>query len=245
MITYADEAQTETVAYDEQYPLAGMLEQFGLNDTGYSDPMIASANGAWLPYTGEYQYINYGSSNLAAVAAVLAGETYRDSDGNVLDPIQFIADTNSLTYDQANQMIGMIRDFLNSFDWKNADDMTKAKKAGEFVTNGKVYDGNTDGRLGHIGNVFIYNEGGCNDYANAYHLVTRLMGMDCVIVESLAHLWNYVKIDNNWYYYDASAVAKFDYEPYNLTLLDLSRDEFRYGAIIIPSEETLISLGIK
>lgn len=58
IITYADEAQTETVAYDEQYPLAGMLEQFGLNDTGYSDPMIASANGAWLPYTGEYQYIN-------------------------------------------------------------------------------------------------------------------------------------------------------------------------------------------
>ena len=112
-------AQTRgTAGTGEEYPLAGMLEQFGLNDTGYSDPMIASANGAWLPYTGKYQYINSGSSNLAAVAAVLAGEPYRDFEGKVLDPIQYLADANSLTCDQANQMIGMIRDFLNSFDWK-------------------------------------------------------------------------------------------------------------------------------
>lgn len=186
--------------------------------------------------------INTGSSNLAAVAAVLAGETYRDSDGNVLDPIQFIADANSLTYDQANQMIGMIRDFLNSFDWKNADDMTKAQKAGEFVTKGAKY-GTLTG-IGSIGNILYYKNGVCNEFSNTYHLITRLMGMDCVIVRSLTHAWNYVKIDN-WYYYDASSIAAYGTDTYNLTQFNLSRDETRNGTIIFPSKESLSSLGIK
>ena len=228
---------------NEQYPLAGMLEEFGLNDTGIDAGMNGSANGIWLPYTGKYQYINNGSSNLAAVAAVLAGTPYRNSDGVEIDPIQYIADANSLTYDQANQMIGMIRDFLNSFDWKNADDMTKAQKAGDFVANGRVYNQNTE-RLGYIGSVFIHNEGACNHYANAYHLITRLMGMESIIVHGISHEYNYVKINNNWYYYDTSAIASYGSDSYNMTLANIQRDEARYGTIYIPSKEALSSLGI-
>ena len=202
------QTQGETVSTaNEQYPLAGMLEAFGLNDTGYTDPMIASSNGAWLPYTGKYQYINNGSSNLAAVAAVLAGTPYRNSDGVEIDPIQYIADANSLTYDQANQMIGMIRDFLNSFDWKNADDMTKAKKAAEFIENGASY-GNLANHLGYIGSMLYYKQGICGNFAETYHLITRLMGMDCVIIAN-GHEWNYIKINNEWILYDGTLLSQY------------------------------------
>ncbi len=237
------QTQAENEAYDPNYPLAGLLEQFGLNDTGYTDPMIASANGAWLPYTDKYQYINNGSSNLAAVAAVLAGETYRNGDGVATDPIQYIADANSLTYEQANQMIGMICDFLNSFDWRNADDLTKAQKAGEFITNGANY-GKQQLPLGTIGNILLYKSGGCRSFAETYHLITRLLGMDSIVVETYSHQWNYVKINGEWYYYDASAIAAYGSDTYNLTSADLSRDEARYGAIYSPSKEILSSLGI-
>lgn len=112
------------------------------------------------------------------------------------------------------------------------------------MTTGRVYDQNTEGRWSSIGNVFIYNEGGCGHYADAYHLITRLMGMDCLITNTYRHQWNYIKINNSWYYYDASAVARFGSEPYNFTLADLARDENRYGTIYVPSHEVLAQFGI-
>ena len=191
------------------YPLAGMLEQLGLNDTGvegWSDMNDNMRNGPYLPSTGKYKYTNYGYAGLYAFACALSGEQYHDYFFDRTDPIEVIANINNVSYAEAQQMVGIVRDFLNSFDWKNADDMTKASKAAELVTSGASY-GNAG--AGYVSGILLDHSGGCNHFAATYHLLTRLMGMDSLHVVYVGHEINFVKINGTWYEFDGSAAAMY------------------------------------
>ena len=155
------------------YPLAGMLEQLGLNYTGtegWNDQNTLNLqNGPYLPSTGKYKYTNYGYAGLYAFACALSGEPYHDYWNETTDPIQAIAGINNVSYAEAQQMVGIVRDFLNSFDWKNADEMTKASKAAELVTNGTSYS--YQPVQGYVAGILLNKAGACNHFAAAYHLL--------------------------------------------------------------------------
>ncbi|MDR0222782.1 MAG: Ig-like domain-containing protein [Oscillospiraceae bacterium] len=47
----------------------------------------------------------------------------------------------------------------------------------------------------------------CEGYSNAYKLILNKLGVECSLVssEKAYHMWNYVKIDGNWYHTDVTA----------------------------------------
>lgn len=207
--------QTQNVATsNEQYPLAGMLEHLGLTYTGVAgwtdlDGWESNLeNGSRLRADGKYYYTNYGFGGLYAFACALSGETYQNDIFGRTDPIEVIAEQNGVSYAEGQQMVTIVRDFLNSFDWKNASDEVKAQKAAEFVTNDANFS--QESGYSYISGVLLYKLGACNHYAAAYQLVTRLMGMDSLHVHYTAsHQWNYIKINGQWKRFDPSEVAMY------------------------------------
>lgn len=221
------------------YPLAGMLEQLGLNDTGvegWSDMNDNMRNGPYLPSTGKYRYTNFGEASLSAFACALSGTPYHDYWNEVTDPVQIIAGFNGVSYAEAQQMVGIVRDFLNSFDWKNADDMTKASKAAELVTSGASY-GNAG--AGYVSGILLDHSGGCNHFAATYHLLTRLMGMDSLHVVYVGHEINFVKINGTWYEFDGSAAAMY-HRQYTFDSINPGN----FNAMTYPTAEMRAVLGI-
>lgn len=221
------------------YPLAGMLEQLGLNDTGvegWSDMNDNMRNGPYLPSTGKYRYTNFGEASLSAFACALSGTPYHDYWNEVTDPVQIIAGFNGVSYAEAQQMVGIVRDFLNSFDWKNADDMTKASKAAELVTSGASY-GNAG--AGYVSGILLDHSGGCNHFAATYHLLTRLMGMDSLHVVYVGHEINFVKINGTWYEFDGSAAAMY-HRQYTFDSINPGN----FNAMTYPTDEMRAVLGI-
>ncbi len=241
--TQATNTVTNTTTNTE-YPLAGMLEQLGLNDTGVEGWTVPDhnmennmKNGPYLPATGKYKYTNYGHAGLSAFACALSGEPYHDYLFDRTDPIEVIANFNGVSYAEAQQMVGIVRDFLNSFDWKNADDMTKASKAAELVTNGASY-GNPG--AGYVSGILLDHSGGCNHFAATYHLLTRLMGMDSLHVKSINHEFNYIKINGTWYQFDGSEHAMY-HTAY--TFPSINSGDFK--SIVYPNAEARAELGIQ
>ena len=242
--TQATNTVTNTTTNTE-YPLAGMLEQLGLNDTGVEGWTVPDhnmennmKNGPYLPATGKYKYTNYGYAGLYSFACALSGEPYHDYLFDRTDPIEVIANFNGVSYADAQQMVGIVRDFLNSFDWKNADDMTKASKAAELVTNGKSYS--YQPAPGYVSAILLDNAGACNDFAATYHLLTRLMGMDSLHVKLFGHEINYIKINGTWYEFDGSEHAM-----YHTSYVFESINSGNFGSLIYPDAEARAELGIQ
>ncbi|MCC0660147.1 MULTISPECIES: cell wall-binding repeat-containing protein [unclassified Clostridioides] len=197
---------------NEEYPLKGMLEQFGLNTTGKFGWDInygGNENGNELRADGKYYYINKGYAGLGAYAAAFAGEPYKSVIFKNLDPIKIIAGKELLTYEQTKNELVVIRNFLNSFDWRNASDMEKANRAAKLVIESKYVSG-----IAHDTNVYgnlVEKRGSCGSFASSFHVLTRLMGMNSIYQEdgALNHAWNYVQIDGKWYEFDGSEVVLY------------------------------------
>lgn len=236
------QTQGTSATTNSAYPLAGMLEQLGLNYTGtegWNDQNTLNLqNGPYLPSTGKYKYTNYGYAGLYAFACALSGEPYHDYWNETTDPIQAIAGINNVSYAEAQQMVGIVRDFLNSFDWKNADDMTKASKAAELVTNGTSYS--YQPVQGYVAGILLNKAGVCNHFAATYHLLTRLMGMDSLHVTKTSHEINYIKINGNWQEFDGSAAAMYHRQ---YTFDNINSGDF--VSTIFPSAEARAVLGIQ
>lgn len=228
--------------YDPNYPLKGMLEEFGLNDTGiegWSDrSTLNMQNGPYLPADGKYKYTNLGYAGLYAFACALSGESYHDYWNEVTDPIQIIAGLNNVSYEEAQQMVGIERDFLNSFDWRNADDLTKASKAAELVTNGTSYS--YEPAPGYVSGILLDKAGGCNHFAATFYLLTRLMGMDSLHAVRPDHEINYVKINGTWYEFDGSEHAMY-HTDYTIDSINPGN----FASTIFPSAEARAELGIE
>lgn len=236
------QTQGTSATTNSAYPLAGMLEQLGLNYTGiegWNDQNTLNLqNGPYLPSAGKYKYTNYGYAGLYAFACALSGEPYHDYWNETTDPIQAIAGINNVSYAEAQQMVGIVRDFLNSFDWKNADEMTKASKAAELVTNGTSYS--YQPVQGYVAGILLNKAGACNHFAATYHLLTRLMGMDSLHVTKTSHEVNYIKINGNWQEFDGSAAAMYHRQ---YTFDNINSGDF--VSTIFPSAEARNVLGIQ
>ncbi|MBY2476865.1 cell wall-binding repeat-containing protein [Clostridioides difficile] len=194
---------------DEKYPLKGMLVQLGLNTTnkaGWDANYGGNENGIELRADGKYYYINQGMEALGSYAAALAGEKYHSLYFGDRDPINTIAIRERISYNDVQKEISVIRNFLNSFDWKNASDLEKATRAGKLVTEADYVLGNYN-----VYNNLIEKKSVCEGYAKSFHILTRLMGMNSLYQDDfkLRHSWNYVQIDGKWYEFDGTEVGAY------------------------------------
>lgn len=203
---------TGTADYDPNYPLKGMLEQFGLNTTGtvgWDFNYGGNGNGDELRADGIYFYINKGEASLGAYAAALAGELYHSLLFGDLDPLKSIAGRELISYGQVQDELAVIKNFLNSFDWKNASELEKANRAAQLVIEAR-YEGGSLHDVNVYGNL-IEKRGSCASFASSFHVLTRLMGMNSLYQEdgALDHVWNYIQIDGKWYQFDGTEVTLY------------------------------------
>lgn len=201
---------SDNPGYD--YPLMGKLESLGLQNTdkiGWDLNYGGNPSGHQLRSDGKYYYINHGFDGLSLFASALAGEPIHDIHFGELDPISSIASSQLITREQAEEELKVIRDFLASYDWDNASDYDKAMYIGEFVAQAQYGEGGNDTYDNLVGRAGI-----CGSFSGSFHILTRLVGMDSLVVEDMyrgvAHSWNMVKIEDLWYEYDGSQCASFD-----------------------------------
>lgn len=100
--------------------------------------------------------------------------------------------------------------YLNSYDWKNASDYEKAYYTAEYIADRCRYQNNDGDNLqaNSIYSCLINGVSVCDGFAATYHLLTRAVGLKSIHTGSAGHAWNYVMIDNQWYYIDVSSVSQ-------------------------------------
>lgn len=88
----------------------------------------------------------------------------------------------------------------------------KAKKVHDWLVDNMEYDATATYRSSIYG-ALVQKRGVCESYARAYKYILNDMGIDNVLVTGMAtnssgatedHMWNYVKLDGDWYAVDVT-----------------------------------------
>lgn len=106
-----------------------------------------------------------------------------------------------------NQKVDQI---LNQIITPNMSDYDKIKVIHDYIINNTVYDkvrandiNNNSGYLSHTAyGVLISGKGICGGYSDAMAIFLNRLNLNNYKIASANHIWNYVKLDNNWYHLD-------------------------------------------
>ncbi|PNV62253.1 hypothetical protein C0033_09080 [Clostridium sp. chh4-2] len=107
------------------------------------------------------------------------------------------------------EIVNIIKEFLNSFDWKNATDYEKTDKAIRFIAKRSKYI-NIDGDgldTNSSYSCLVKGISVCDGFAQSFHLLTRAVGIKSYYVGNLSHAWNYVEINGEYYEIDPSILT--------------------------------------
>ncbi len=205
--------------YDPQYPLKGMLAEYGLEFAPVVDNSAFSSF-----YTRDADPANFDKKYLGSNAGVVQEYAYALS-GNLADyeamykkmttgTAGFVYPNPSVTednYPELQQVLGEIRNFLNSFDFKNASEKEKAQKAAQYVSRAS-YDYETywnsfagssyyrdNWRTASLYGCLVDKKCVCEGYSDAFHTLARMVGLLCVTSSNSTHQWDYVRIDGEWW----------------------------------------------
>ena len=221
--TYGNEIVIDTgsAADPSRTPLAGLRDQLHLGEADINNAaelfdvnrtMFSANYDKWDLYNACFLEV----PENRALLYMLSGEV--PTGGVFVDTkSQFAADTMEQTADA-------LRGFLNSFDWKNASEMERAKKALDFCRQAQ-YDWDTfigknsvtdPGHIMPFDNPFGRSHSivgcvrdklcVCEGYANAYAVLCRMMGMEVLYAVDWEadHAFNFVKVDGVWYTVDGT-----------------------------------------
>lgn len=106
-------------------------------------------------------------------------------------------------------IVNTIKEFLNSFDWKNATDYEKTDKAIRFIAKRSKYI-NIDGDgldTNSSYSCLVKGISVCDGFAQSFHLLSRAVGIKSYYVGNLSHAWNYVQINGEYYEIDPSILT--------------------------------------
>lgn len=105
----------------------------------------------------------------------------------------------------------LLREFVNSFDWINSDELTRAKAVYDRIALGR--HGNRYGSSYASKGAWVvlqYKEGVCADYAREFKWLANYVGLECVTYEpSVVHAANLVRINGQWITIDAQLGMSF------------------------------------
>lgn len=103
-----------------------------------------------------------------------------------------------------------LKEFLNSFDWKNASDYEKSEQAIRFIVEGGSY-AILEGEgleTNSSYSALVKGVSACDGFARSFHLLSRATGVKCFYVSDIKknHAWNYLKINDTYYKVDVSGI---------------------------------------
>lgn len=129
-------------------------------------------------------------------------------------PGEGMTNLNSWGEPKANideRALQLLREFVNSFDWINSDELTRAQAVYERIALGR--HGNRYGSSYASKGAWVvlqYNEGVCADYAREFKWLATYVGLECEAYEpSAIHAANLVRINGQWITIDAQLGTSF------------------------------------
>lgn len=142
--------------------------------------------------------------------------------------------TPKASYDEVS--IGLLQEFVGSFDWINADEYTRVRKVYDTIARGR--NGNREGAgKGASFDVLQHKTGVCADYASDFQRLASYVGLECVYYSpSYLHAACLVKINGQWITVDP--YMPNDFFDNTITMpVDFEAEYYRYGKEIRESEE--------
>lgn len=235
---------TNTGSYDTQYPLAGMLDQLGLN-FGY-EPAFGTYELFW---SSDYQQKVMGPDEGDAFIWQKTKETNNLNywtTPNTYDEMLAIAKLagENVTVKFADEakaeaLANNIRDFFKAFpNWKTASDYEKACHIARWIEQAD-YDNNASRDGNHTSYACLIEKNTvCNGYYNAAKLLAHCVGLEVTsgFTTSANHVYPVFNINGVWLEYDASGQGRetsfyindvygvLDQRAVELGIIDLNKD---------------------
>lgn len=191
--------------YDPQYPLKGYMEPWFVNS-----PVTGET--AWK--SDPYNFINepVGPMQYALDLAIankdpLSLSYFRAEELAVIAELTNYQ-TTGLSPDQGNvdRLATEVRNFLNSFDWRNASDYEKAVQVAKRITKADYLD--QEGTQ-YPYSCLVEGKANCNGYAWTARLLGASVGLPVEELGSISHTYPVFLVDNIWLSYEPT--SKDDY----------------------------------
>ncbi len=93
-----------------------------------------------------------------------------------------------------------VDEIINKNVTSNMSSVKKIEVIHNYIINTSKYNGNTN--LNKANNILLEHEGLCSAYTDAMALFLYKFGFDNYKVASEDHIWNLVKLNNEWYHLD-------------------------------------------
>ena len=238
-----------TASYDEQYPLKGKVEKY-----------FGVENGNLVPYWQPAHVIREG-----VVPAGMTGMTYIDNKAVEDRDIMYHNPTGGYNlavlailsgYNEANipyadtpevaALLAEVKEFMNSFDWKNASDLEKATRicnriheasydhdaANEAQTTGWS-ESSSYGAYGCL----VNGKAVCQGYTEAAKLLSYAVGIKSYEMGDVGHTYPLFLVDGIWLANEPTTQSKYftvanvyEYNPVYRTMLNMGADTSGYTA---------------
>lgn len=192
-------AKANTGNYDPQYPLKGYIEPWFafdsfMNRTSWkSDPYnFMNEAGGPFKYTLDLAIknrdplsLNYFAGKELAAIAKLADYPTVGLEGHTPEEVEVLA--------------AEIRNFLNSFDWRNASDYEKAVRIAKRITQADYV--NQEGTQ-YAYSCLVDGKANCDGYTNAAYLLASCMGLPSNGLGFGNHIYPSFLVDGMWLAYE-------------------------------------------
>ncbi len=185
--------------YDPQYPLKGYMEQWFVNS-----PVTGTT--AWKSDPDNFFYQ---SNNHMQYAFDLAVNNRDPLSLNYFGGVELAAITKLTDYpttglegvnqEKLDRLSIEIREFLNSFDWRNASDYEKAVRIAKRITQADYLD--QEGTQ-YSYSCLVEGKANCDGYTGASYLLAACVGLPVSGLGSGNHIYPAFLVDSVWLAYE-------------------------------------------
>lgn len=208
----ASKSAVNTSNYDPQYPLKGYIESWFVTSPFGETTWKNDANNFFFEANNHLQYRQ---DWIVKNGDPLALNSILSWDGS-LQAIAKLADYQTVgisTYQERypeggghfdeERLATEIRNFLNSFDWRNASDFEKAVQIARRITKA---DYQADGDTQYAYTCLVDGKANCDGYTSAAQLLAVCVGLPAVgIGPSISHVYPAFLVDGVWLAYEPTS----------------------------------------
>ena len=246
---------TSTQSYDEQYPLKGKVEKYFCHEDSVG--LTPRFNGAHFPCSACANQ-GYVKPDGMTGKAYIFQKAVEERDISILYPeggynLAVLAELSgypekhrSSGTPEANALLAEVKEFMNSFDWRNASDLEKATRicnriheasydhdaANEAQTTGWS-ESSSYGAYGCL----VNGKAVCQGYTEAAGLLGYAVGLKTFEMGEVGHTYPLFLVDGIWLANEPTTQNKYftvadvyEYNPIYRTMLATGADTSGYGA---------------
>lgn len=187
--------------YDPQYPLKGYMESWFV-----TSPVTGTTAWKWDPSNFIYEADNH-IKYVRDCAIRDNNPLYLFSPvGIELAALAKLTDyqTTGVDYysDEVERLAMEVRNFLNSFDWRNASDYEKSVQIAKRITKAEYLD--QEGTQ-YSYSCLVDGKANCNGYTNAAYLLAACVGLPASGLGSVSHIYPVFLVDGVWLAYEPTS----------------------------------------